>query len=168
MTEKYQLNENELIIYDEDLSIDLKSNLKVEKKELYYEDKRLLAENYYHKKLLHGPSIFYTKNRDILSITWFFEGKKNGIAKKYYSSKKLYSIEKYVDDKMQKEQIYYFEDGSIKTIMNYDMGLLHGEVKLFYENEKLKRHLIFEKGKKIQDNIFDEKEKLVDETKFEL
>ena len=149
MTEKYQLNGNELIIYDEDLSLDLKSNLKVEKKSLYYEDKKILAEQNYHKKLLHGPSIFYSKNRDVLSISWFYEGKKNGKAKKYYSSKKLYSIEKYVDDKMHTEQIYYFEDGSIKTIMNYDMGLLHGEVKLFYENEKLKRHLIFDSGKTI-------------------
>jgi antitoxin component YwqK of YwqJK toxin-antitoxin module len=52
--------------------------------------------------------------------------------------------------------------------MNYDMGLLHGEVKLFYKNQKLKRHLIFDSGKKIQDNIFDERENLVDEAKFEL
>lgn len=164
--EIYKLENSDLIIFDKDLKIDLKSNLKTQKKQLYYEDKKLLANLTYHENLLHGPSIYFSKNKDILSKTWFFLGKKQGKSYKYYASKKLYSIELYKDDLMQKEQTYFFEDGSIKTYMNYLDGSLHGEVKLFYEEKKLKRFLIFEKGKKIQDTIFDERENPIDESKF--
>ena len=69
--EIYKIENNDLIIFDEDVDIDLKSNLKIQKKSLYYEDKKLLAEVCYHKNLLHGPSIYFSKNRDILSKSWF-------------------------------------------------------------------------------------------------
>ncbi|HEU64783.1 MAG: hypothetical protein KR126chlam4_00467 [Candidatus Anoxychlamydiales bacterium] len=166
LKEIYKLENSNLIIFDGDIGIDLKSDLKIQKKSLFYEDKNLLAEIFYHKNLLHGPVIYYSKAKDILSKSWFFLGKKQGKSYKYYISKKLYSIEQYKDDLMQKEQRYYFEDGSIKTSMNYLAGCLHGEVKLFYEKNKLKRFLIFEKGKKVQDTIFDTKENPIDESKF--
>ena len=166
LKEIYKIENNDLIIFDENLDIDLKSNLKIQEKSLFYEDKKLLAKMHYHKKLLHGPSIYFSKNGDILSKSWFFLGKKQGKSYKYYASKKLYSIEQYRDDLMQNKQLYYFEDGSIKTSMNYLDGCLHGEVKLFYEKNKLKRFLIFEKGKKTQDTIFDVQENPIDETKF--
>jgi len=166
LKEIYKIENNDLIIFDKDLDIDLKSRLKIQKKSLYYEDKKLLAEVCYHKNLLHGPSVYYSKNKNILSKSWFFLGKRQGKSYKYYTSKKLYSVEQYKDDLMQNEQLYYFEDGFIKTSMNYLDGYLHGEVKLFYEKNKLKRFLIFEKGKKIQDTIFDNEENPIDETKF--
>ncbi len=164
--EEYKMDNNGLIIFDAHLNIDLKSNVKVQKKSLFYEDNKLLAEMFYHKKLLHGSCIYYSKTQNILSKSWFFLGKRQGKSYKYYPSKKLYCIEQYKDDLMHKEQIYYFEDGSVKTIMNYLNGYLHGEVKLFFEGKKLKRFLIFEKGKKIQDNIFDGNENPIDETQF--
>ncbi|NGX43959.1 MAG: hypothetical protein K1060chlam3_00117 [Candidatus Anoxychlamydiales bacterium] len=166
LKEIYKIENNSLIIFDENLDIDLKSNLKIKKKSFFYEDKKLLAEVCYHKNLLHGPSIYFSKNKDMLSKSWFFLGKKQGKSYKYYASKKLYSVEQYKDDLMQNNQLYYFEDGSIKTSMNYLDGCLHGEVKLFYEKNKLKRFLIFEKGKKTQDTIFDSRENPIDESKF--
>lgn len=166
LKEKYRLEEKGLIIFDDDLAIDLKSDLKVKKKTLFYEDGKLLAEIHYHKNLLHGPSTYYSRAKDVLSKSWFFLNKKQGKSYKYYTSTKLYSIEKYKDDLMQKDQKYYFEDGSLKTVMNYLDGYLDGEVKLFYEKEKIKRFLIFERGKKTQDTIFDEDENPIDEKKF--
>lgn len=168
MTEKYEINDNNLIIIDPELDISLESNLPIEKKILYYSNKKELSVMHYHKDLLHGPSFFYSEKGNLLSSTWFYEGKRYGKAYQYYNSSKLYSLNKFLKDNMEGRQIYYYENGNVKTIMNYKNGTLDGEVKLFYESSKLKRHIIFQNGKKIQDNIFDEHEKIIDEESFSL
>ncbi len=119
--EKYEINDNKLIIIDSELSINLQSSIPIEKKTLYYEDKKILAVMHYNKDLLHGPSIFYLKNGKILSSSWFYEGKRYGKSYQYYNSSQLYSLNRYVEDNFEKQQIYYYEDGTIKTIMNYKM-----------------------------------------------
>ena len=168
MSEKYELIGNKLIIFDEELNINLVSNLEVHKKSAYHFNKKLFYQMYYHDDILHGPSIFYNKQGGIISIAWFFEGKRYGKAKKYYANGKLYSLERYFDDFFEEKQEYYFENGKIKSCINYKKGLLDGEVNLFYENENLKRKLFFKKGKKLQDNIFDEDENLIDEKNFSI
>jgi len=168
MKKKYEILNNTLIIIEPKLDINIESTLEMKKSCLYYENKKLLSSMYYHKDLLHGPSIFYSNQGIVLSTTWFYKGKRYGEVKKYYKSSHLYSSEMYKADVLEGKQIYYFEDGSIKTIMNYQNGRLHGEVKLFFDNSQLKRHLLFDHGKKTQDNIFDERGSAVDETSFTL
>ncbi|MFA6118492.1 MAG: hypothetical protein WCT85_01165 [Parachlamydiales bacterium] len=164
----YEFKDNILIIADPDLNINLTSDLPMKKQILYYDDKKILAELHYHKNSLHGSSIYYSKDHDVLSSSWFYLGKRYGRTYQYYLSKKPYSVLCYNEDLMDGMQTYYYENGQIKTLMNYKKGTLHGEVKLFYEDSKMKRFLIFDNGKKTQDNIFDENEVLVDEKKFEL
>ena len=168
MIEKYEINDLNLKIIDSQMGIDLESNLQIEKKYLYYEDRKVMSIMHYHKNVLHGPSLFYLKNGNLLSSTWFYEGKRYGKAYQYYNSSKLYSVNRYIADNLEGQQIYYYENGNIRTIMTYKNGNLDGEVKLFYDNSKLKRFLIFENGKKNHDNIFDENEKIIDEQSFSL
>ncbi len=168
MKEKYEINDNNLEIIDPELDIHLVSNLQILKKTQYFEDKKILSVMHYHNDLLHGPSFFYSKKGVLLSSSWFYNGKRYGKAYQYYKSSKLYSLNRYIADDFEGQQLYYYEDGSIKTIMNYKNKRLHGEVKLFDDNSKMKRHLIFENGQKIHDNIFDENEKIIDEQSFSL
>lgn len=168
MKEKYEINGNNLEIIDPELKINLVSDLQIEKKTTYYDNKKILSVMHYHNDLLHGPSIFYSKDGTILSSSWFFNGKRYGKAYQYYKSSNLYAFNQYIADNYEDKQTYYFENGSIKTIMNYKNGRLHGEVKLFYENSKMKRQLIFDNGQKIQDKIFDVNEKIINEESFSL
>ena len=164
----YKLDKNELIIFDPELNLDLKSNLKIEEKHEYYENKKIQATMCYHENFLHGPATFFSTVGNVLSITWFFMGKRNGRVYRYYNSSKLYSKEIYINDLLEGEQKYFFEDGTKKTVMNYKDGVLDGEVFLFFENSSIKRHLIFKNGEKLQDKIFDESGKVLDESKFAL
>jgi antitoxin component YwqK of YwqJK toxin-antitoxin module len=168
MKEKYQISDNKLEIIDLELKINLTSELPIEKKIEYYENKKIFSVMHFNKGLLHGPSFFYSKEGILLAASWFFNGKRVGKSYHYYNSSKLYSLNRYIDDQFEGEQLYYYEDGSIKTIMNYKDGKLNGDTKLFYENKKLKRHLIFENDQKTFDNIFDENGKIIDEKSFSL
>jgi len=168
MLEKYELNGNNLTIIDEKLKIDIQSSLEIEKKYLYYDNKKILSISHYHKNILHGSTTFFSKTGTILSVSWFYLGKRFGKVHKYYSSSNIYSIESFKEDLMEGEQKYFYENGNLKTILNYKDGTLDGDIKLFYDDSKLKRYLIFTNGQKIQDNIFDKKEKLIDESIFEI
>jgi antitoxin component YwqK of YwqJK toxin-antitoxin module len=168
MLEKYEIDNNLLMIIDEELGINIQSDLDLEKKVLYYDNKKIQSFVYYHKNILHGSSTFFSVNGNILAKSWFYLGKRVGKCKQFYNSSKPYSIECFKDGLMEGVQKYFYEDGSIKTILNYKKGLLDGEAKLFYEESLLKRHLIFENGKKIEDHIFDKKEKLIDESIFNI
>ncbi len=165
---KYEFKNNNLTIIDQDLNLNLISDLEVDEEKSFYSDGSLKSLCYHHKGQLHGPSVFYSKIGKPLTESWFYLGKKNGQEIYYYLSSKIYSCQKYIDDKCHGLQKFYYENGSLKSIINYKNGLLHNETKLFYENAKLKRYSLFKEGKMIKDQIFSEDEKLIDESEFEL
>ncbi|NGX56435.1 MAG: hypothetical protein K1060chlam5_00676 [Candidatus Anoxychlamydiales bacterium] len=167
MLEKYFFENDKLIILDENLDINISSSLKVELKYIFYSTGSIKAKMHYYKNVLHGTSSFFDKDNNLISISYYYLGKKFGKSYKYYKSKKLYSIEQYIDDKLEKEQKYFYENGSLKTCLFYIEGVLH-KGSLFYENKKIKRSFKLKGNKVIENKLFDIREKPIDESKFKL
>jgi len=54
---------------------------------------------------------------------------------------------------------YFYEDGTLKTVIHYAEGELDGEVILYWPNGMVKRKCCFEKGRRVEDQIWDEEGK---------
>lgn len=139
-----------------------KEGIKHGEKKLYYEKGRPRAEMFYYEGKLHGPSIYYSKDGQILSESWFYKGIKQGIVKLYYLSGKLYALQSFKDGVREKKQLYYHENKNIKTCLFYKNGLLEGEVILYWPSGKVRRKCFYLEGKKEGiDQIFNDKGLLI-------
>jgi len=160
MQEKYETKDDHFWILDEELGIDLEDSLGEEEKGFFLNEKPRYVV-YRKKGLLHGPSIFYAKNGQLLSQTWYFQGKKQGKVRRYYPTNQLYSLERYIDGMAHLIHEFYYLDGLLKTSISYDRGQFHGKTKLFWPDGNLKRECQFSHGKKQWDKIYDEKGELL-------
>jgi antitoxin component YwqK of YwqJK toxin-antitoxin module len=167
MVDKYFFDENKLIIKDDDLKINLSSNLKIELKYIFYSKGNIKAKMHYHKNDLHGPSSFFDEDNNLISISWFYLNKKVGKSYKYYKSKKIYSIEQYIDDKLDGKQKYFYENKNLRSLLFYNKGSLNKAL-LYHKNKKLKKELIFTNGKFLKNSIFDDLENEIKEEIFRL
>lgn len=151
MTERYEMTQDALYIIDPELGLSLKAPSSIKEGDL------------------HGPCSYLGENRQLLSITWYVYGKKQGKSRKYYASGALYSCERYVDDQLEQKQEYFYEDGKLKTLLHYQKGLLHGEAKLYWENGLLKREVFFVEGKRRgKEKFFSRTGELLDEDSFDI
>jgi antitoxin component YwqK of YwqJK toxin-antitoxin module len=105
-------------------------------------------EGYLCNELLHGPSIYTTKEGQTLSSSWYYHGKRVGCSKRFYDDGTLYSVTRYVDDKQHGPQDYYYRDGVVRSQINYKDDLFDGATLLFFENGQLKREIHYKEGKK--------------------
>ncbi|MFT4554448.1 MAG: antitoxin component YwqK of YwqJK toxin-antitoxin module [Chlamydiales bacterium] len=97
---------------------------------------------------LHGPSIHYSPDSNVLSQSWYCKGKLQGKVRSFYLSGKNYSIRRYRDGVLQGKQEYFFEDGEFKTELFYTEGHLHGICSLYHNNGRLFRKISYKDGKK--------------------
>jgi len=139
-----------------------KDNKKFGEKIVLYENGVIASSCFYLYDELHGPSTFYSKDKKILSITWFYKGKREGKSKRYYSSGKIYCIERYKDNLMEGEQKYLYENGRCRSMIYYKKGILCKKALLYWDNGNIKREVDFEEGR---DNIYDEEGSLIYEKK---
>lgn len=139
--ERYELEGNQFWVVDSELGLNLQGECDAAK--------------------LHGPSLFYDMSGQLLSKTWFFEGKKVGKAYRYYCSGELYSLERFIHGLPHLAQEYYYPDGMLKTMIQYDKGILHGETVLYWPDGALKRKCHFSHGKMEADRFYDEEENCI-------
>ncbi|HSX12252.1 MAG TPA: hypothetical protein VLF61_02050 [Rhabdochlamydiaceae bacterium] len=165
---RYQVEGKKFFVVDLELDIDLCGDLSKAKHERILDDNgRLQYDAYYLNGQLHGPSTFYSDEETILSLTWFYLGKKQGMAWRYYLSGKLYCLERFKNNLSHGKQEYFYEDGTLKTLLHYKGGELHGEARLFWPQGTPKRFCCYENGKKIGfDRIWDETGKLIQEEEY--
>ena len=161
----YKYSNDILIIKDQNLSIDI--NCKIKLKKVVKKFKNITSESYYYKDLLYGPSTSYIDNI-LMSEGYYFKNMKVGTFKTYYKSKKICSIEKYVDGKLHKDQRYFYEDGTLKSLINYKNSILDNNTILYWPNGKIKRELYFENNKLINEYIYDENTKQINEDEFKI
>lgn len=172
----YKIENEYLIIFDKELSIDIKSpfspkmipsNLKIEKEEnailmeeflsknkifegqylRFYENGKIKSECYYANGLLHGPSKWLSEEGTLLSEKWFVDGSAQGKAYYYYLNGNIHSIRSFRDGKKEGVDIYFFKNGLVKSKINHQKDQFHGLVELYYENGVKKRELNFFEGK---------------------
>jgi len=142
----YQFDGSHLKILEESLGIDLEDSFVPEIDESYYESGELFYRMHRKEGCLHGPAYFFTKERKILAVSWYYEGNKEGVSRQFYQSNKPYSIQFFRGNKWEGEQYYYYESGIVKSIIPFEAGVLNGCVRLYYPNGQLKRSLEFENG----------------------
>jgi len=129
-----------------------------------YDTGAVYWQGYYKKGVLHGPSRYFTKEGNILSVTWFFDGNEQGESYQYYMSSKVASVTHYKDGKMHGLQQFFYENGALKSTMNYQNGIIDGDVVLYFKDGKVKRKCSFSEGKKQGvDIIFGENQIVLDE-----
>jgi len=159
--ENYEIIGEEFEIIDDELEIKIRSKLEFLDKDCF-PDGSLRYETYRKGEKLHGPSTYYGKNGEILSRSWFYEGKKVGKTWRYYPNGKLYGLERFVDGVPHLVHEYYYIDGSVKTIIPFGKGKYHGKTQLFWPDGSRKRECLFEMGQKIEDRFYNEKGILAD------
>jgi antitoxin component YwqK of YwqJK toxin-antitoxin module len=198
--EKYEIENNKIIILDEELKIDIRAdffleklplkfhekNFKLEENDLksilgceivlekeksgeikktylkknnkmhgeciLYENKKVLSSSFYFENKLHGPSIFYNEKGGILSMSFFYFGRREGKVKRYYLSGEKYCIERYVKNLKNGRQEYFYERGNLKSDLFYENDCLKRAF-LYFENGKIKREIVLDEN---IDNIYDE------------
>lgn len=168
MHKQYTLEKGNFHLHDEELGLDIQSELGEEEKG-YFPGGQLRYILYRKSGQLHGPSLFFNEQGDLLSETWFLEGKKMGKVLRYYAGGKLYCIERFVEGVYHLEQEYYYLDGQIKTLISYRMGKLHGKAKLFWPSGMLKREAHFSEGElDSEEKFYNEEGELVGKTEKSL
>jgi antitoxin component YwqK of YwqJK toxin-antitoxin module len=128
---KYQVKGDKLIIFEEEIGIDIE-DAKPDKKSIQkYSNGTIQLEQCTLKGALHGPVIAYSKVGKPIAESWFSRGRRQGKTILYYRSGALYAIERYRDDAKDGKQEYYYENGSPKTEVLFERGKQIGKAKLW-------------------------------------
>lgn len=139
---KYQLGGKSLVIFDEELDLDIQDVAPGERKVRKYSNGAVQMEQYMLEGLLHGPVTVYSTKSKPLAESWFVRGQRQGRTCLYYLSGALYAVEKYRNSAKHGLQEYYYENGSKKTEVFFEDGRQVGEAKLWDADGKLmKREL---------------------------
>jgi antitoxin component YwqK of YwqJK toxin-antitoxin module len=156
MQEIYELREQLLLIEDAELDLHLRVTCIAAPRHLHYDTGAVRAEMHYQDGVLHGPSTFFSEKGDVLSKTWYVQGKKVGKVRTFYLSGARAALQRYKDGILDGLQEYWYEDQTPKSLIAYAQGQVHGEVSLFWPSGRLKRRCLYEKGVKIHDEFFDD------------
>lgn len=196
LKENYVFTEEKLLIYDEELGLDIhyehfcpylpksfeSKNLVLTNNQAYlmyegkqqgecrwfFEDKTCQAILFYDQGLLHGPSTFFGPQGQILTKSWYYLGKKVGKTRYFYSSQKPASIQRFMEGRPEGLQEYFYETGTIKSQIPYRLHQLDGQVRLFWESGSLKRSIDYQNGQKHGwDRLWNEEQVLLDEGCYE-
>ncbi len=165
--QRYEIDEKEFWIVDEELGIDLHGELEFVDRG-HFPTGELRYETHRKGEKLHGSSTFYGQMGEVLSLAWFYEGKKQGRAHRYYPNGEIYSVERFLDGVPHLAQQYYYLDRTLKTIIHFEKGQFHGETKLFWPDGTLKRECSFTHGEKDEDRFYDEEGNLIGNTEAAL
>ena len=68
---------------------------------------------FYQNGLLHGPSLFYSQEAEVLARSWFYVGQKQGKSHLFYSSGKLYSCQRFKDGRLSGKQETFYENVAV-------------------------------------------------------
>ena len=174
--EIYTIENNRLIIFDEELNLDI--NIPFEPKLLekiyetmesdqevltdlyfsfqgkfegqylqYHDNGTIFCEMFFHNDKLHGPITYFSPSGSVLSKSWFIDGLQQGKSFQYYLSGALHGIQRYKNNLPEGIQECYYENNVLKSKIAYSNGILNGKVELYYSNGRKKREMTFKEGK---------------------
>jgi antitoxin component YwqK of YwqJK toxin-antitoxin module len=136
----------------------------------YYPQGQIKKMEPYHNNEIEGEVLEYSENGEIISKTYFKEGKKDGIAEGYFEKDKYSYTEQYAQDHLI-EGKYFDRDGKLlsqikngeglktifldedgKLISEYTKGILEGKIS-YYKNSILQSFYHLKEGKKHGEEI---------------
>lgn len=145
----YIFEKGNYTIVDPDLNIHYQAAKGQSEKALEkYSEGQIKVEYYLKGSSLHGPSIFFSKEGQVLAKCWYVDGLKEGKEHHFYRNGALKSLNQFKNNLQVGLQTYYYKNGSVKTKINYSAGILNGNVELYYPNGKLKKIVPFLNGKR--------------------
>jgi antitoxin component YwqK of YwqJK toxin-antitoxin module len=157
--------EQELVIVEGDCNLLSKGPFIVTK--TYFANGALKSEAHYQHEHLHGRSCFYTEEGQILSESWFWQGKRVSVCLQFYPSGAPYAVLFYKTGEKEGKQVYFYENGQKKTGEEFSLGKLHGASILYWPNGQIKREAFFRQGVRHgMDRMFDEQGNLLDENQY--
>ncbi|MGX1929743.1 toxin-antitoxin system YwqK family antitoxin [Flagellimonas sp. 2504JD4-2] len=102
---------------------------------------------WYHLNLpYNGYAVEFHKNGILAERTGYFDGKKEGIAKKWFDSGVLRSQAFYSANKLDGTSKSWWPNGVISTESTYTMGVRNGTQKKWYPNGQLARIMNLKNG----------------------
>lgn len=91
---------------------------------LYYPDRNVKQESFYHQGLLEGDCTSYSPEGVVLAKSHYKAGVLEGACIWYYPSGSVYSRQNYKKGLWDGLQEYFYEDGTLKTRLIYEEGRL--------------------------------------------
>jgi hypothetical protein len=101
----------------------------------------------YDGKPFNGFSVRYHDNGQLSEKIGFYEGKKEGVAKKWYANGQLRSQLHYQSNKLHGDQETWWPSGEIPTTSTMVLGVVNGDQKNWYPSGQLSRVSRFTNGK---------------------
>ena len=114
-------------------------NQKKDGKWLFYSDidGKIVAEESYSMDILEGRKVsFYPETGEPAEITFYKQGKKEGVFQKFYPGGKVMVAGKYKNDLLDGEYTVYYENGQVEIHGYYNKGLQISNWEYFDENGK--------------------------------
>ena len=146
--EIYSFEDNLLTIIDPEFQLSFKESCLPKREIISYPNGKTKSESFFLNNVLHGPSIFYSQEENILAKAWYIYGQQQGKAWFYYKNGNLASLQRFKNGRWHGKQEYYYQNGNLKSLINYNDGMLNGDVFLFYENGKMARELHYVNNKR--------------------
>ncbi len=137
--ETITVSEQQIILYKEIKEIEITKDaliLHPEKGMWYYQDSPY-----------NGYAVHYDTNGNLRERIGYFEGKKEGIAKKWFEDGQLQKISYYSANKLHGEENIWWSDGTIAAQLNYSNGYKNGTQQRWYANGQISRKTHYTLGK---------------------
>ncbi len=164
--DEYSYTDGLLNIVDTDLGISISSAIHATASNINIGE-GITATQYRHNGLLHGPSIYYNSEGNMLARCWYADGVRQGKASTYTQDGTLASIQSFKDGRREGLQHYFYPSGVVKATIPYSQGILNGEVTLYHPNGLRKRMLSFIQGKRHgTERLWNEQGRLIIEAHF--
>ena len=123
---------------------------------LYYSNGKLESEVNYNLGQLDGIYKKYTKEGILINDRNFKNGKEHGKCISYYDDGKKMLEENWKEGVKNGAFVFYFPNDSIKFQENYVKGIPQGWFKENYDNNQKKSEVLYEKGKVIKEQYWNE------------
>ncbi len=95
---------------------------------------------------LHGKSIYYYLNKNVMESIEYINGKKDGHHITYYINGYKKSDFIYSNNKLNGISYLYYDNGNKYKIMNYKNDILHGEYKELNKSGKIITYMNYKNG----------------------
>lgn len=116
---------------------------------VFHPDGSIKQESFYTEGKLHGFSVFYGLQQQVLTKSWFIRDQQEGRSHWYYAEGPLYCIQRFRNGLWENKQEYFYPDGKLKTLMNYSQGKLHGTSIEYSPEGSVKLQVEFANGKRL-------------------
>jgi antitoxin component YwqK of YwqJK toxin-antitoxin module len=101
---------------------------------------------YYHRQPFCGYRYGLYANGDTASITPYYEGRANGLAREWYQNRQLKETRWYVNGEKTGEHRGWWPNGIAQFVYHFRQDVFHGVVQEWYANGQRFRHMQYVNG----------------------